>query len=256
MVRRTMSNIMKKLVGMFHYGYEVINVVCKANPLDIVFNPDNPKPRMKSQKAEKGSFKNLKDSIFEYGVLEPIHVHRNADGVLVVDDGNRRLIIAIQLELEFIPIIINEESDIRFRESNVNSKGFTGRDYLSMWLDGNAQHLPMRHLTELDRLNFFIGKARIRKILTETKGGYYCFFRVFTQLNLDLGKIEIAFTKKRAGKIFDWMLKYYQPSEMYRDVRRGLIKASTILDCAEKGNPPIIDAEVQIDLSGKAQRRK
>jgi ParB/RepB/Spo0J family partition protein len=81
--------------------YSLINI----SPEDIDFNLDNPRGESPEDIQNDKSFVQLKDSVFKYGVLVPIVVHRQkgkAKRYLLVD-GERRVRAALATKREKVP---------------------------------------------------------------------------------------------------------------------------------------------------------
>jgi len=48
----------------------------------------------------------LEEDIRQHGIKEPIEIKIREDGSLIVWDGLHRLVIAVRLELEYVPMIM------------------------------------------------------------------------------------------------------------------------------------------------------
>lgn len=79
--------------------------ITKVAPSKIARNPYQPRTRF-----EAGQLAELKESIREHGILQPLVVRRSAAGMELVA-GERRLRAATDLGLEAVPVVIRETTD-------------------------------------------------------------------------------------------------------------------------------------------------
>ncbi|MDJ0975624.1 MAG: ParB/RepB/Spo0J family partition protein [Planctomycetota bacterium] len=79
--------------------------VLRVAPAEIARNPYQPRTRFESTELAQ-----LKDSIREYGILQPLVVRRSPAGLELVA-GERRLRAALDLELEAVPVVVRDATD-------------------------------------------------------------------------------------------------------------------------------------------------
>jgi ParB/RepB/Spo0J family partition protein len=77
----------------------------KLEPEKIAFNKYNPRDESADEIADDEEYERLKDSVYKYGVLVPIVVHRQSDPVkpYLLVDGERRLRAALDTNTQFVP---------------------------------------------------------------------------------------------------------------------------------------------------------
>ena len=78
----------------------------RISPTDVAFSPSNPRGEGAADIAKDPAFEQLKDSVYQFGVLVPIVVHRQgkrARKPFRLVDGERRLRAAIETNLDKIP---------------------------------------------------------------------------------------------------------------------------------------------------------
>lgn len=87
--------------------------VVSLRPEDIAFDGSNPRGESKQEIESDPTFTQLRDSVFQYGVLVPIVVHPQGEGApkkFRLVDGERRLRAALANRTKWIPARISEPS--------------------------------------------------------------------------------------------------------------------------------------------------
>ena len=87
-------------------GFDITNRVVELPLEEIDKNPNQPRKHFNQQELNE-----LADSIAEYGVIQPILVHKKTDGRYQIIAGERRFLASKQIGLTTIPAIIKDDED-------------------------------------------------------------------------------------------------------------------------------------------------
>lgn len=126
--------------------------------------PYNPKGRLAD-----GPISALANSVAAYGILQPIQVSTNGDGVYDIIDGHRRVKAARMAGHKDVPAIVTKHrfsQQTMYQElSGPAMRKISNAEYMEVYVLGGRDAVPQNTLREIRALEYIVGEKGLKKLV-------------------------------------------------------------------------------------------